>query len=137
MASRDGDSAGPFSLSFGKSRRVVSSRQFAKILRSGTFFADDVLVLCARVSESVSGPSRLGITIPKKAGCAVLRNRWKRLIRESFRTQQHNLPRGFDFVVRPKKDAIPRWQAIERSIPRLARRAAQRLGPQSLPPNTI
>jgi ribonuclease P protein component len=129
MAACDGEATDRSSLCFGKSQRVVSSRQFAEILGAGTYVADDVLVLAARVSNH-AGPSRLGVTIPKKAGPAVLRNRWKRLIRESFRTQQHHLPHGFDFVVRPKKDAIPSWRAIERSIPRLARRAAQRLRPQ-------
>jgi len=67
---------------------------------------------------------RIGITIPKKAGNAVQRNRWKRWIRESFRLQRENLPSGYDIVVRPKRGASPNWTAIERSIPHLAHQAA-------------
>lgn len=75
---------------------------------------------------SIAGPSRIGITIPKKTGNAVVRNHWKRLIREAFRTSQHEIPAGFDFVVRPKKDAVATWRAIQKSVPKLAQRAAKR-----------
>ena len=109
---------------FRKSQRVLRSIQFGHVLRRGNCVADGVLVLCALASES-GQPPRLGVTIPKKTGSAVLRNRWKRLIRESFRIQQHELPDGYDFVVRPKKGAQANWQEILESIPRLARRATQ------------
>lgn len=46
--------------------------------------------------------SRLGITTTRKLGGAAVRNRGRRLVREAFRTQRDNLPRGYDlvFVVR-------------------------------------
>ena len=109
---------------FHKSQRVLRSIRFGEVLRRGNCVADGVLVLCALVSDGDRSP-RLGVTIPKKAGSAVVRNRWKRLIRESFRTQQHELPRGYDFVVRPKKGAQPDWKEIQNSIPKLARRATK------------
>ncbi len=42
---------------------------------------------------------RLGIVMPKRVGSAPVRNRIKRLIRESFRLSQHDWPRGYDVVV--------------------------------------
>lgn len=97
------------------------------ILRRGTCVADGVLVLFA-VPHEEHQPSRIGITIPKKVGNAVTRNRWKRLVRESFRTQQSIIPSGYSFIVRPKKGAAPSWAAIKKSVPYLAKKAAKRIG---------
>jgi ribonuclease P protein component len=111
---------------FGKDQRVVKSDQFARIIKRGSCAADGTLVLFAAAASDPSR-TRLGITIPKRTGNAVHRNRWKRLIRESFRTQQPSLPRGYDFVVRPKKGAEPCWPAIQKSLPRLAAKAIARM----------
>jgi len=77
--------------------------------------------------QAHDGPSRLGITIPRRTGNAVIRNRWKRLIRESFRTQPALIPPGYHFIVRPKKDASIDWLAIKKSIPYLAKKAVSRI----------
>ncbi len=108
-------------LRFGKSQRVLSGLRFRKILHKGRCKADHLLVLCAIPTQTGARP-RIGITIPKKTGNAVVRNHWKRLIREAFRTQQHQLPSGFDFVVRPKKGTIADSAAIHRSLLKLANR---------------
>ena len=112
--------------SFGKQHRVTHSGDFTKILRLGICVADETLVLFAMPRRIIQEPLRIGITIPKKTGNAVQRNRWKRLIRESFRIQREKLPSGYDFVVRPKRGASPDWIAIKKSIPRLASKAAKR-----------
>ena len=111
---------------FKKHQRVVRSDEFTMILRKGVCVADGVLVLFAMNSKASEIP-RIGITIPKKTGNAVVRNRWKRLIRESFRTQQDSLPIGMDLIVRPKKDAKPSWIEIQKSIPKLTRKAQKKL----------
>lgn len=117
---------------FQKTQRVVSNARFTLILRRGTCVADGVLVLFA-VQTDATG-SRLGITIPKKVGNAVVRNHWKRLIRESYRTQQDEIPVGYDFIVRPKKGAEPTWAEIQRSVPSLAKKSVRRLHAASSTP---
>lgn len=42
---------------------------------------------------------RLGITAGKKLGCAVKRNRAKRVITAAFRECLPNIPSGYDFVI--------------------------------------
>ncbi|MDR1486792.1 MAG: ribonuclease P protein component [Deltaproteobacteria bacterium] len=42
--------------------------------------------------------NRLGVTVTKKIGCAVARNRLKRLAREFFRLNQLHWPQGWDFL---------------------------------------
>lgn len=112
-------------LRYPKQRRVVRSNDFTRAIRHGTVAADGTLVVFVVASTPDAMP-KMGVTIPKRTGNAVKRNQWKRLIRESFRTQQHDMPRGFDIVVRPKKDAIADWQNVQRSLPRLVAKAIRR-----------
>lgn len=50
-------------------------------------------------------PSRLGVTVTRKVGSAVRRNRVKRLVREAFRLDPELVPAGIDLVVIAKDGA--------------------------------
>mgnify|MGYP001226588638 FL=1 len=110
---------------FPKSVRLRRQAEFDRVYGGDVFAADNVLVIKA-VKHGLS-VSRLGLSVSRKVGNAVVRNRWKRRIREAFRNHQVTLPAGIDFVVRPKKGAVCDYAAIERSIPRLLQRIAKNL----------
>jgi ribonuclease P protein component len=107
---------------FRKDQRIVRKDDFTRALKQGSCAADGTLVLFA-FQTLADQPPTLGVTIPKKTGNAVTRNLWKRLIRESFRTQQDEIPTGYQYVIRPKKGAQPVWKQIQASVPRLANKA--------------
>ena len=111
--------------SFPKSDRLLKTREFHRVHQSDAFSADDVLVVKAcRNGQAIV---RLGLSVSRRVGNAVVRNRWKRLIREAFRKSRHRLPAGLDLVVRPRKGAVCDFRAIERSLVRLCNRVERRL----------
>lgn len=109
--------------------RIVRSADFQSIFRHGLVAADKVLVIHALTSIR---PTRLGISVSRRVGCAVVRNRWKRCIREAFRLNYGQLPKELALVVRPRKGARPNVAAISNSLVRLASGLSRR-GPDSLP----
>ncbi len=115
-------------LTFPKSKRLRKSVEFVRVYEGNVFAADGCLVIQGIASHSLE--TRIGISVSKKYGNAVARNCWKRLIRESFRLQQHSIPEGMDLVVRPKRGAKPDFKSIKHSILALARRIRRKLDRQ-------
>lgn len=112
--------------SFRPDHRIRKQVDFERVYQARAYAADDVLVINGNVN-GLTHP-RLGLSVSKRVGTAVVRNRWKRLIREAFRLAREELPVGIDLVVRPQTDAAADFADICRSLPALARRIARKLG---------
>lgn len=109
---------------FPAASRLKTPRDFDRVYATGIYAADDVLVINAAATELAH--ARLGLSVSKKVGNAVVRNRWKRLIREAFRLAHHELPTSIDLVVRPRAGAEPVFDAIQQSLVELAKRLSKK-----------
>lgn len=82
---------------FPKKAVLQKKREFDRVYRSGRrLYGEGFAVIFAPNDYDMN---RLGISVPKKVGTAVRRNRIKRLIREVFRTNRDCFPSNADVVI--------------------------------------
>jgi ribonuclease P protein component len=83
---------------------------------------------------------RLGLSVSRKYGGAVRRNRLRRLYREAFRLTRHQLPTGLDLVLIPRGQDEPALAELLAALPKLVGQVARKLardaakGPEAPPP---
>jgi ribonuclease P protein component len=110
---------------FPKAARVRRRREYLTLGRTARRVHVQHFVL---LFQPRSGPTRLGITVTKKIGGAVERNRVKRRVREAFRRDPHRLLEGHDLIVIAKPGATALASA---DVARELATAARRSGPTS------
>jgi ribonuclease P protein component len=93
----------------GRRRRISRSADFERVYREGRSHASRHLVVYA-FPRSSDGDPRLGVSVGRRVGNAVERNRVKRMLREAFWRLAPALPTEHDFVVvaRPEAGGLAR-----------------------------
>ena len=76
---------------------LKTNREFSRVFKKGKYKAGKHIVVYAL--ENGFSYNRVGISISKKVGIAVQRNRVKRLIRESYRLSEDSILTGYDIVI--------------------------------------
>ena len=116
---------------FSKGVRVWRPADFERVFAARWTAAAHGLVLHAAPSACEPSVARLGVSVSRRIGNAVVRNRWKRGLREAFRRVRSRLPPA-DYVVVVKTRSVPTGAAgarlIEETLVSLAGRITSRRG---------
>jgi ribonuclease P protein component len=124
----------PTSVGFPKTARILKSADFRRAYNQGTRFTGRFFAaFCLRVERSAplgripsDGP-RLGFTVPRAFGKAVLRNRVKRRLREALRVRLPEVAPEWDIVINPRRPAIAApVEELRREVDRLVTQCGKR-----------
>jgi ribonuclease P protein component len=113
---------------FPRSLRLTSRRQFKAVYAHGLRVASPGFTVFGKPNGL--DHCRVGLTVTRKTGCAVVRNRAKRVLREVFRLNRHHLGMPMDLVINGRRNLLQQtMHRVEREfldcVGRLERRAAR------------
>lgn len=87
-----------------KKFRIRKNVEFKKVYKLGKNYWNRNLILYVKKNDKKV--TRVGYTITKKIGNAVTRNRLRRMMKEVYRLNFHNIKEGYDLVFIAKKKLV-------------------------------
>ena len=106
-----------------KKQRIKKNEEFSQVFKHGRSVANRQFVLYVLKKEG-QPYFRLGLSINKRVGHAVTRNRIKRYIREVFRTKSDEIVANVDYVVIARKPtATMTYHEVEKSLIHVLKKA--------------
>lgn len=114
---------------FSATARLRSNSDFERVYALKCKGADGVLLLF--VARNDLATTRIGLSVSKKHGGAVVRNRLKRWLREAFRLERQQFPVGIDLIAIPLAADRASLTAYRQSLVGLVKRLSRRLDQQS------
>lgn len=115
---------------FRPEQHVRRGADFERIYARQCRGSDQHLLIFADVNQLPH--TRIGLSVSKKHGSAVRRNRLKRLLREAFRLSQHELPVGLDLIFIPRQGIASTLEDYRQSIARSVKYISRKLPVRSL-----
>jgi ribonuclease P protein component len=120
------DHAAKRSLRLRKEEHLKRPAEFKRVFDRRCSVSNATLIVYGVPNEL--GFCRLGLSVSRKAGPAVHRNRVRRLYREAFRLSRAELPTGLDLVLIPRGQGEPTLADLRHALPTLVQSLARRLG---------
>lgn len=117
------------SIAFGSEHRLRRRADFVRVQHSSVRVTSKNFVFL--IAPGLAASWRVGITVTRKVGCAVVRNRARRLIREAIRHLPGFVPMGIDVVVIVRRalenmklhDVVTEWQSVRHFVSKRSRAA--------------
>ena len=98
------------------SKNTLTKIEFAKVYQSAKSLANRELVMY--VSEQYAG--KISVAVGKKVGNAVVRNRLKRLMRESIKANGRLIPQDRSIILLARKILVDKKQSeVEKALKNL------------------
>ncbi len=119
------NSPAPREFSFRPAEHLRRPTDFRRVYERRRSTSDAWLLVYA--CENGLPYTRVGLSVSRKVGGAVQRNRLRRLYREAFRLTRHEMPGGLDLVLIPRSPEEPTLAVLKNTLPRLVRRLARTL----------
>lgn len=113
---------------FSKSVRLRKRIEFTKLSERSRKLVTEHFVILAGASPD-NAWARLGVTVSKKIGNAVTRNRIKRLVREFFRTNRDRFPTADYNIIARSRAGTLRYSAVSQELANALSRIGQRNNP--------
>jgi ribonuclease P protein component len=112
---------------YGLSRRqrICSGADFERVYAAKQRAGDKLLLIFGTRNEL--GYTRLGVSVSRRHGNAVVRSRLKRMLREAFRLSQHELPVGLDLILIPREGSSAELGDLLRSLVSAAKKLSESL----------
>lgn len=106
-----------------REQRLRTNADFQRVrAASGRPASHALLVLYSAPNEQAL--TRVGITVGRRVGNAVVRNRARRRVSEALRLRWHEMAPGYDVVVVARPGlATASWAAVQQAVDTVARRA--------------
>ncbi|UQZ48098.1 ribonuclease P protein component [Bacillus sp. PK3-037] len=106
-----------------KRNRLKKNKDFQKVFKHGTSVANRQFVLYT-LDQPENDELRVGLSVSKKIGNAVMRNRIKRLIRQAFLEERDRLKQK-DYIIIARKPASQlTFEETKKSLQHLFRKAS-------------
>jgi ribonuclease P protein component len=111
------------SLGFPKSKRLLKRADFLRVYDHGSRHSSRLLSAFLFRNPDPRRPpeARIGLTVPKALGKAVVRNRIRRRTREAVRLEYAAIGSQWDIVIHPRRTVIEaRFDELRREVRKLA-----------------